>query len=207
MRRVGSPFVITVAVDSDSADIASNDRLYFFSASNVPVVVELLVVGVGASEILTMRSGLGKGSGFRSAPSTTLNMAALAPMPSASTPIATNANPGSRRKRGQAVARVPDEVFDPANAAIVAMVLLHLIDAAEPAQGFRACLGGIEPACPSIVLGQLEMRANFVFELALQAVGAEQGHHAGEQPSHRHALASRMRATSAAACSQFVTST
>ncbi len=93
------------------------------------------------------------------------------------------------------------------DAAIVAMDLLHLIDAAELAQCFAARLGRIEPARPRIVLGELEMRANFVFELALEAVGAEEGDHAGEQPSHRHALASRMRATSAAACSQFATST
>ena len=54
-------------------------------------------MAVGASQILTMRSGFGKGSGFSSTASTTLNMAVFAPMPSASTPTATIAKSGSRR--------------------------------------------------------------------------------------------------------------
>ena len=53
-------------------------------------------LGVGVSHTLTMRSGSGKGSGFNRTASTILNMAELAPMPSASNPMATAANPGSR---------------------------------------------------------------------------------------------------------------
>jgi hypothetical protein len=82
-----------------------------------------------------------------------------------------------------------------------------LIDAAELAKCLAARLGGIEPAPPSIVLGKLEMRPHFIVELTLVTAGAEEGLHAGEEPPRCHALAPRMRATSAAACSQFATST
>ncbi len=47
----------------------------------------------------TSRSGSWKGSGFNSTPRTTLKMAVLAPMPSASVSTATEANSGVRRRR------------------------------------------------------------------------------------------------------------
>ena len=47
----------------------------------------------------TRRSGASKGSGRRSTACTTLNMAALAPMPRASVATATSVKPGARRSR------------------------------------------------------------------------------------------------------------
>jgi hypothetical protein len=47
----------------------------------------------------TIRSGSAYGSGFRRTASTRLNMAALAPMPIAITPIAIAAKPRSRKSR------------------------------------------------------------------------------------------------------------
>ena len=91
------PLTSTVAVEFDSADSASNDWLRALNSTKFRVVVELVVVAVGVSQTRTMRSGSGKGSGLNSTPSTRLNIAVLAPMPSASTLMATSVNTGSRR--------------------------------------------------------------------------------------------------------------
>ena len=50
------------------------------------------------SQMRTIRSGSGKGIGLNSTPSTRLNIAVLAPMPSASTPTATAVKPGMRSR-------------------------------------------------------------------------------------------------------------
>ena len=123
----------------------------------------------------TMRSGLGKGSGFSSTPSTRLNIAVLAPMPSASTPIATSAKPGSRPSDGETVADVLQEILDPPRAAVVAMDLPHLLDAAEARKASRrACCGDRGPRAQRVVLGELEVGEHFVIELAIETVWRDQ---------------------------------
>ena len=128
-------------------------------------------------------------------------------MPRASTRDRDGGEDRLAAERGEAVARVLDQVLDPPRTAIVAMDLLHLLDAAELPPGFAARLDRIEPARDRIAFRQLEMRDHFVVELALDARRSEQGEQAREPAFDGHALASRMRATSAAACSQLATST
>ena len=87
------------------------------------------------------------------------------------------------------------------------MHFFHLLDAAELSQGVAARFRRIEAARDRIALGEFEMRAHFVAELPFEAIGANQRDEACEPAFDGHALASRMRATSAAACSQLATST
>ncbi len=86
------------------------------------------------------------------------------------------------------------------------MPLLHLVNASEVLQRVAPCGFWIESARPRIVFGELEVRDHFVIELALEAIDAEQRKDPGEAALQGHALASRIRATSAAACCQLATS-
>ena len=49
------------------------------------------------------------------------------------------------------------------------MDLFHLLDAAELAQRVAPGLGGSSPRADRIALGELEMRADLVVQLALEA--------------------------------------
>ncbi len=130
----------------------------------------------------------------------------LAPIPSARTPTATSVNDGDAEQGRHGVAGVVDGVLDPPGAAVVAMPLLHLRDAAEGAAGLEPGGRRREAAGQRVTLSQLEMRRDLVVELAIEPVLPDQGEQSMEQPPRRHALASRMRATSAVACSHCATS-
>src|SRR5689334_349429 len=86
------------------------------------------------------------------------------------------------------------------------MDLSHLIDAAELASRFSPGGDRIETAFAGMEFRELEMRDHFVVQLALDAIGTPQGGDARDQSPDGHALASRIRATRAAACSQLATS-
>ena len=85
-----------------------------------------------------MRSGSGNGSGFNRTASTILNIAELAPMPRASNPMVTAANPGSRASEAHPVAKISQQVLHPPDAAAIAMIFLHLFDSSETAAGLPA---------------------------------------------------------------------
>ena len=193
-------------MDDDSADNASNAWLCRASSTKVRVVVELAVVAVGASHTRTMRSGSGKGSGLNS---TRVDQAEHGGVGADTERQHAHRHQRERRRadqRRQAVARVADRVLDPAGAAVVAMALFHLRDAAEGPSGLDPGLVRSEPARHAVALGQLQVRRHFVVELAIEAVLTPQRQQPLEPATERHALASRMRATSAVACSQCATS-
>ena len=70
----------------------------------------LTTPGCGASQTRTIRSGWGNGRGLRSTASSTLNMATLAPIPSASTLTTTAVKPGARRSDASPYRRSLSEV-------------------------------------------------------------------------------------------------
>src|SRR5687767_4075749 len=87
------------------------------------------------------------------------------------------------------------------------MALFHLLDAAKLAPGLPARLRGGQSARQRVALGELEVRGHLVFQLALEPRFTKQRQHTRESATYPHDLASRMRATSAAADSQLATST
>ena len=205
LSRDGSPVAVSATLKPRVADNASNEVLRRFQSSRLSVVIPLRVVGVGISSTRTMRSGSGYGSGFRRTASTRLNIAALAPMPMAMTPTAIAEKPRSRQQEEHAVADVAGKSVDPADTSLVPVRFLHRFDTPEtaarrPPRFLRRQAGG-----DAVTLRQLEVRDHFAFELPLEAPGPDQR----QQPANdvHHDFASRKRATSAVARSQFATST
>ena len=170
-------------------------------------MVALTIPGRGASQTPAMRSGSAKGSGFSSTASTTLNMATLAPMPSASTPTTTAAKPGARRTEASPYAKSLPQRFDPSKTAALAMLFLHLFDASEAAARRQARLRRRQAARHALSFRQLQMGENLVIQLAIQPPLAGQRQQSLHHAPQRHDDASRKRATSAVALSQFATST
>ena len=73
---------------------------------------------------------------------TTLKIAVLAPMPSASVSVATAVKPGRAQQRPRAVAEIAHEILEQRRPEFVARVFLDALDAAEPDQRLAARLGG-----------------------------------------------------------------
>ena len=177
------------------------------NSTKLRVVVELAVVAVGASQRRTIRSGSGKGSGLNSTASTRLNIAVLAPMPSASTPTATSVNAGERT-RPPGVAGVVDGVLDPRTLRSSRCRSFIGSDRRRRRAGPRR---GPRPASGRgrrVALGQLEVRGDLVVELAIEAILRGPGRPAdGRRRRGVMPWPPASRATSAVACSHCATST
>ena len=128
-------------------------------------------------------------------------------MPIAITPMATAAKPGSRSQQQESVANVLQQRVEPAGAAVIAMRLLHLLDAAKIAARRRARVRRRQSGGQGVPFRQLQMRPHFVVELPVEPAASGQGEQALYERSKVHDFASRNLATSAVALSQFSTST
>ncbi len=124
-------------------------------------------------QIDTSRSGSWYGNGANSTPLTTLKMALLAPMPSASV---RDAGRGERRvaaHAAQRVARVLNHRLETRQAAAIAMRLADARDAAQFREGAAARLGGRHAGAEVVVDVQLQVAVELGVELALGAGAAE----------------------------------
>jgi hypothetical protein len=87
------------------------------------------------------------------------------------------------------------------------MIFLHPLDSSKTTAGVTASLFGPQPGGKSIVLGHLQVGEDFTPQFPVETRLAEQRQQTAHPESRVHDSASRNRATSAVALSQFATST
>ena len=87
------------------------------------------------------------------------------------------------------------------------MIFLHLFDSSKTTAGLTASLFGRQPGGDSIALGHLQVGEDFTLQFPIETPLANQRQQTARRESKLHDSASRNRATSAVALSQFATAT
>ena len=115
--------------------------------------------------------------------------------------------PGIPRQRSHPVSYVSPQVLHPPDAPLIAMIFLHLFDSSKTTAGLTASLFGRQPGGDRIELGHLQVGEDFTLQFPIETPLAKQRQQTSRRESKLHDSASRNRATSAVALSQFATAT
>ena len=105
------------------------------------------------------------------------------------------------------VGRVLQQDLEPADTAPIAMGLGDSFDAAESQPCAASRFASRQARRDAVGLGHLEVSSDFALELAIETASPKKRGELMRDPADVHAFASRTRATSAVAFSQFATST
>ena len=157
-----------------------------FAGDTVKRVMPGKASGGGVCQTNVRRSASGNGRGRSRTACTTLKMAVLAPMPSASTTMAATEIPGPLAQHAHRVAQVAEQGLERGQAAAVTMLLARPLQAADLQHGLAPRFHGAQPAPQAIVDVQLEVAVELGVEIAVAPLARE---HTAE-PNHPRAQAS-----------------
>ena len=119
---------------------------------------------------------------------TTLKIAEVAPMPSASVSKAAAVKPGARAAAREGVAEVTHRVFEQREPDLVARALGGAGDAPEPEQRLAPGLLRAHAGAPVLLGLLIDVKANLFVETASRARGVPRGHRGGASSPMSHCM-------------------
>src|SRR5579872_134955 len=115
--------------------------------------------------------------------------------------------PRVTRQRSHPVPHVSPKVLYPTDAPLIAVIFLHLLDSSKTTASHAASFFARQPAGNRIELSHLDVGENLTVQFPIETPLANKRQQAAQRESNLHDSASRNRATSAVALSQFATAT